>query len=854
MTLGLPFPKGALRSPDAVRLLDPSGEEVDCQVTEVATWEPADPSLRWIWISFLAGEAARYRVEYGDGVSRRHPPSAIQIVNNQRNRGLLEVTTGPLRFVVRQGEGGFLHSVQLDLDGDGFDEHDVIATGPGARGSFLDILDDAGPDASRAEVEQTFIERGSGPLHAVLRVEGVYRFAREDNPPAPFVTRIHAWADRPWIRVLHTFVYTGVPDQHVPEPGEYAHIATQKDSIVHYDEDDPGWAIPNDRIASAGLALDLALDGPRRVRTGLVDGPWWSGEARVAAGAVDASRVVSLVQTGPKPDRIPPVPTSGPDERLAGFAARLSGAGAAPREAERAEGWFDVSDERRGVAVGMRHFLEAYPKELRYDPKDGLSSALVWSDAAGPASFARFSSEREREGAIENWAQGLAWTSELVWFFHGPQTDDAEIRRVMGYVLEPPVAHAAPEWYSASGVWGHFAGRDGRLPELQRALDHKVDWVLFNQAWEPWYGVFDYGDVMVNFDGGDWSQWGHNEPAQDLILWLHFLRTGDARVFDAAQAMSRHTMDVDNTHWPDDPDYEGDSNYPLDYWKTLDEPPGSKYRGIGRRHSRQHWTHVLSAHVWTAGWMADYYLAADHRALDVAKQTAEMHLRRLWGAHGLTGRRLYLSVWNLVEVWGATKDPRYAAELEDRVGRMLRLQEQQGGSLVMDRYGYSHVYATHGLDRYLGLTGDPAVRRALVRHARFARDVPSLNHWMESYLSALHALSLGFELTGEPSFVEEIRRRVGLLATAPLPAEPDAGWTQRELFQAVEDADGLPGDPGRFRPELEGRTRNPRAGWAATNGLRVFGWTHAFGLPWALDVLERSGGDARPESPARPLR
>jgi hypothetical protein len=380
-----------------------------------------------------------------------------------------------------------------------------------------------------------------------------------------------------------------------------------------------------------------------------------------------------------------------------------------------------------------------------------------------------------------------------------------------------------------------------------------VDWVLFNQAWEPWYGVFDYGDVMVNFDAEDWSQWGHNEPAQDMILWFQFLRSGDPRVFDAAQAMSRHTMDVDNTHWPEDPDFEGDTNYPLDYWKTLEQPPGSRFRGIGRRHSPQHWLHVLSAHVWVAGWMADYYLTGDHRALDVAIQTAEMHLRRLWGAHSVTGRRLYLSVWNLVEVWNATKDPRYAAELQDRIGRMLRLQQEQGGSLVMDRYGYSHVYATHGLDRYLGLTGDPAVRQALVRHARVARDVPSLNHWMESYLSALHPLALGWELTGEESFAEEIRRRLGLLVTDPLPPEPARGWSQGALFEAVEAADHLPPNPGRLRPDFRSR-RNPRAGWAATNGLRVFGWTHAYGLPWALDVLERAGGSREPREPARPLR
>ena len=54
----------------------------------------------------------------------------------------------------------------------------------------------------------TTIEKGSGPLHAIVRLEGEYRYDRTDNRPAPFVTRLHVWAGKPWIKVLHTFTYT----------------------------------------------------------------------------------------------------------------------------------------------------------------------------------------------------------------------------------------------------------------------------------------------------------------------------------------------------------------------------------------------------------------------------------------------------------------------------------------------------------------------------------------------------------------------------------------------------------------------------------------------------------------------
>jgi len=828
--LGLPFPKGALHSPDQVRLLAPDGRELPSQITEVSTWAPADESVKWIWVFFFAEASDEYVIEYGPTVRRAWPPpQRVTVINNQGERGFAEVTTGPLRFLVRKGEGGFLHRVQLDVEGNGFDESDVIAEGPLGRGSFLDLLDDVGVDPSRAVITRTVVERGSGPLHLVLRVEGEYRYTRADNPAAPFVMRIHAYAGKSYLRVLHTFVYTGVPDKHRPQEGEHAHVATQGEKIRREEPGDPGWTQPNDRLAAAGLALEVKLSPRRRMRTSYREGRWWQdGERREVAREVSTARAISLLQSGPKPTRLPPVPESTPDRRLEGFFAHLDVDDRTIVRAERADGWMDISDERWGLAIGIRHFLEEYPKELRWEAP-GRATAFLWSPRVEPMSFARWSSELEyedgSEGTVENWAQGLAKTSELIVYFH--KSEAVDIERTMSYVLDPPVAHADPTWYADSGVYGRFAPRAERFPEFERALDYKFQWWLFNQRWVPWFGMFDHGDGKWNFDGEKWDVWVCNEPAVDFMLWLHFLRTGDRRFYLAAEAASRHSMDVDNTHWPPDPKYYGETNSALDFWETLRQPPGTKYLGIGRRHGMQHWSRALSAHVWVAGWLASYYLTGYHRGLDAAIQTAETYLKRIWGEHDLTGRRLYLSAWNLVEVWDATKDERYLRELKERIARMLVWQErEQGGSLVMDRYGYSQNYASHALARYLDLTGDRVVRAALVRHARRVRDVPPLSHGMESYLATIHSLVVGYDLTGEPSFLQELKRRIEPLKMDALPRPIDDSWTQRELFVALEKASHLPRNPDGSRPI-----------WSFTHGLRVFGWTHAYGLPYALRVL-----------------
>src|SRR5699024_5257299 len=110
------------------------------------------------------------------------------------------------------------------------------------------------------------------------------------------------------------------------------------------------------------------------------------------------------------------------------------------------------------------------------------------------------------------------------------------------------------------------------------------------QQWEPWYGMWDYGDFKTYYYNDEWYSWTNNEPAVDYMWWLQFMRTGDVRYYETAQMASRHTMDIDNIHWPQDPEYIGDTNSALDYFKTKSMPAGSPYVGMGRRHADQQWT------------------------------------------------------------------------------------------------------------------------------------------------------------------------------------------------------------------------------------------------------------------------
>ena len=839
VTFGIPFPRGELASTGNVRVLNGAGEEIASQITPVTPWWPADESIKWIWIDFFTDESGRYMVEYGPEVRRTVGiDSPIRFVNNQRERGFAEIDTGPLRFRVQKGGSGFIDRVELNPAGDGFGPEHLIAEGIGSRGSFLDLVDADGIDASSAVIHQTFIERGSGPMHAILRIEGEYRYQRPEHPASPFVTYIHAYAGKAHLKVLHTITYTGTPDRSAPLEGrQHRDIATQGKLIVDEGErsSDPGITESDDMIASAGLGLAYRIDGEPVFRTALRGGRWWeSGEPIFLEEETAGARRFSVLQTGPDPDGIPPIPVSGPDERIGGFAATVASDGVLA-EAERAEGWIDVSDGARGVGIGIRRMLEEYPNQLAVDLEEGWMHAYIWPPDEAPKSFQRASSQGDG-GMVGNFARGITKTSELVLNFHDGGDDIAALREAAHAVLDPAVAHAPPEWYRDSGVYGAFAAADNQVPALERGLQYKFHYMRFNQTWAPWYGMFDYGDLKAYYRGGGWVQWGNNEPAQDFQWWFNFMRTGNRDDYLAGEAMSRHTMDVDNQHWPTGPVYRGDTNAALDYWRTLEEPDGSPYLGMGSRHSNQQAVAKYSAHVWIPGWIASYYLSGYHRGLEVARLTGDYYLRRIFGEHGLTGRRLYLSVWNLAELYDATGEDAYLEELQDRVDRVLELQKRQGGRMVIDRFGYSQHYLSHGLGKYLQLFDDTEVELGRIDHARSLLGTPPLDHEMESYLASIHPLVVGYDLTGSTEFLTEACRRAAYLRTDEMPRPFGSYTTQREFVSQMEAVSHLPG-----RDESDAFSGERMPNWAFSGGLRVFGWTHAYGVPYLIDRLQSSG-------------
>lgn len=837
ITIGIPFPECELFSVDNIRLLNAEGKEIICQTTEVSTWAPIDHSVKWAWVFFFSESGTEYTLEYGQNVTPKGPQTKIVSVNNMRSGGGVYVNTGPLSFTINKSGNGFLDEVILDSNGNAeFEVDELLASSPDEkRGVFLDILDDSGIDTSNALIHEVFREKGSGPMHTIFRIEGTLVYHRKDNNNSPFTIILHAYAGKTYVRVLHTMTYTGVPDKHKIQEGQHANIATQNKIILSEDTAvDKGWTQPNDQIAACGLELKYHLNAETTIAMPMYEGKWNEKNLEYSIKEVQASKgTISMLQEGPERGSSESIRDyymnkeknkSISSSKVQHFKASVSEKKEQLFVGQRAKGWLNITDKKRGISVGIKNFLKEYPKGIQVNPTSQTLISSVWPSDTEPMGFARENTELDG-GMLDNFAQGITKTTEFIYYFHNGEPDEI-IGRTMDYVVNSPVAHATSEWYANSKVYGNMAPYSKKHPEFENALQYKYQWYSYNQDHEPWYGMFDYGDGKTYYINNKWYEWTNNEPTVDFMLWTNFMRTGDVKYFRMAQAMSRHTMDVDNIHWPKKREYVGEVNDAVDYWNYLDEPESTPYLGIGRRHANEHWQALLSAHVWIQGWIAAYYLTGDHRALEVAKMTGDSYIKRIWGDHDLRGRRLYLSVLNLVELYDATKLDKYKKELDDRVRIMLDLQKTQGGNLLLDRYGYSQTYAVQGLYKYQQITGEKGIQKALIDHARWVRDVPPLNHEMESYLATIYPLLLGYEFSGQSGYLKEALERAEILKVGLLSKEIDDFNEVQALSNALLDLSNMPKSNRRF------------TNWEINQGLRVFGWTHAYNVPYLLYWLE----------------
>ncbi|MBX9615001.1 MAG: Tat pathway signal sequence domain protein [Caulobacteraceae bacterium] len=605
-TWGAPWPRGLHRPGRTFTAIDGAGTAVPLQTWPLAFWP--DGSLKWTGHALAASSApaAALRIEPGRPVA-----PALPLTVRSHATGI-EIETGPLRW-------------SIPLSGPSLIRH---ATNDGRevlRDLQLVCLRQDAPELSettplrqdryQSEVATVVVEQ-SGPVRAVVRLEGHHRAG--ERSWLPFTVRLYFHAGGEAVRIVHSFIFDG------DEQTDFIRGIGVQATVPMRDP------LYERHVRFGGEGEGLWAEAIRPL-TGLRRDPGADYRAAQIAGL----QIPPLEQMDPRVrNRLDLIPAWG-DFTLSqptadGFAIR--------KRTKEGHGWIDAQSGERapglvyaggvsgGVALGLANFWKAGPSRLDVRGAAGdeaTVTAWLWSPDA-PAMDLRFYHDglgmtdhaRENEGleiTYEDYEAGwgtpygIARTSELtLWALAA--TPPRETLSAMARCTEtPPRLVCSPPRLRAVEVFGDWALPDRSTPmraRLEDRLDGLLDLYRDQIDQRGWYGFWNYGDVMHSYDADrhEWRYdiggyaWANSELSPDLWLWYGFLRTGRADVFRMAEAMTRHSSEVDCYHI-------------------------GPHRGFGTRHGVQHWgDSSKQPRVSNAAFRRiHYYLTADERVGDLMR-------------------------------------------------------------------------------------------------------------------------------------------------------------------------------------------------------------------------------------------
>jgi exo-rhamnogalacturonan lyase-like protein len=618
-TAGVPWPRGTLSRDQPLSLTTGDGQAVPVQSWPTGFWP--DGSVKWT--AHAVGTEVPPAAEY---VLRPGPPAApATALRVTEERGTIDVDTGVIRCRIAKRGRVLVRSIHRG-------ERPVAIDG-----TLVCLRKDAPAEPESGTVrQQSFtgeIRRVTveqrGPVRAVVRVDGAHRTDRGRREWLPFTVRLYLYAGSDGIRMVHSFVFDGDENRDFLS-GLGVRFQVPMTGPPH----DRHVRLAGDRMERAGEVGGVLGEAVRGI-TGLRRDP---GQAvRQAQVAGEAAPDVSTWDTRVS-DRLPLIPAWG-DYRL----RQLSdGCFEVHKRTRAGHGWIQVDTGRRagglgylggpagGFAFGMRDFWQLHPTQLDIRGAAGEAAEVtvwLWSPDAAPMDL-RFYHDGMGQDTFPEQLEGLeityedyepgfgtpygiARTTELV-FWALPATPAAERFAALAAANRtPPLLVAPPAQLAAAGVFGDWRPADRGTPakaEIEDRLDFLFEFHRQQVEQRSWYGFWNYGDIMHTYDNDRhvWRYdvggfaWANSELSPDLWLWYYYLHTGRADAFRFAEAMTRHTGEVDVYHL-------------------------GKYRDLGTRHNVLHWgDSAKQLRISTAVYRRFYYfLTADERVGDLMRELVD---------------------------------------------------------------------------------------------------------------------------------------------------------------------------------------------------------------------------------------
>jgi hypothetical protein len=618
VSFGVPWARGSLQKGQPLSLTASDGRPLPVQTWPLAYWP--DGSIKWMGLATVAGPGVG-----GAVVEQAAGPAAPgPVVRVRRYETGVEVDTGALRCLIDDWGGALIRSMVVD-------GREV------ARNGRLVCILQSGPDGDPADappreeyighVDKVTVEQ-SGPVRAVVRIEGEHRGVKSQRDWLPFVVRLYFYAGQRTVRVVHSIVFDGdqnkdfirglgiefgvpmreeVQNRHVGFSGEGAGLWEEPVEPLTgrriLTDPDPNRQPPPGAAPAYGRqqrGVDIFPDQIANKRVPNRDAYSTYGQNLIDDWAIWSD--FKLDQ--PNADGFTIVKRTNPQSTWL-----QAGAG------RRASGLVFAGDVSGGLAVSIRNFWQSYPAEL--EVRDAATPeakviAWLWSPDAPAMDLRHYDTKAHGLDAVYedvqpgfSTATGVGRTSELTLFATPGVPTRAETARFAAIGCEPPLLVCSPQDIHAAGVFGIWSPADRSTPlkaEVEDQFDAAISLYEKEVEQRHWYGFWYFGNVMHSYDavrhvwrydlGG--MAWDNTELASDMWLWYSFLRTGRADIFRLAEAETRNTSEVDVYHL-------------------------GPFAGLGSRHDVVPWGDgAKEARISQAAWKRFYYyLTTDERVGDL---------------------------------------------------------------------------------------------------------------------------------------------------------------------------------------------------------------------------------------------
>jgi hypothetical protein len=519
VTSGVPLPRDpGPTDPQCLRLVDASGDPIPAQFTPLARWggAPDDGTapIRWVLVDFQAdvppgGTAYYFLQEGGPGPA---PEPALVVTDAPYG---ITIDTGAATFALSRADGGLM------APGLSAPIHSRMRTPDGAEHTAT------GPVTVRVALK--------GPMRVSIHVQGTYGQGAGSGGPLDYTARYWFYAGKPTVRLFHTV------ENNTPCP------------LVEYEQMDCYDIGSGGSVAFADLSLVVPADlGPALTYQA-------GGGYEPASGELTADLLLYQDSSGTDHwDTYPtftdwdgsPLDTRPRMQSYVSFRGYRTTLGETLVDTgDQALGWLGVTGEGGSWTVAVRDFWQNFPKALRARP-DGTLEIGLFPDEFGSGEDYAFTLRA-----------GEHKTHEVIL---GPLL-------ASGDILGGLFAQAPPEWTVESGAFGLTALPDCEgWPDHEGYIVHQLTTSPNHEGWDDYfdnlldaiertdfYGIFDYGDWPIDYEGYGLAPLNVKYD-NDYGMWLQWARGGDPRWFDLALAADRHAADIDILHNLHSPRHWGD--------------------------------------------------------------------------------------------------------------------------------------------------------------------------------------------------------------------------------------------------------------------------------------------------------